>query len=251
MKRTALMVIILMIALLTCLSAFADHSVLPSAGDLNETQALDIMVSFLCQQMNCSEDEIRGRFHYMATYYPKSSWVNDYRGSLWGVCINSPEPREDVSYAKADINAQTGEIIEFTNEIADEISPGGGHHEMKFVFGMEMPAHRVERIAVRPGLERLALSNLDDFQVRTHICFLRARGGLAAVALSQSAGCAPALTFETNASPPARMAPPRLVICNDTFLTITRKYLQVSPKMLLIACHLHGSNQSRRHFVKH
>ncbi|MBR6029454.1 MAG: hypothetical protein IKP40_10225 [Clostridia bacterium] len=113
MKRTALMVIILMIALLTCLSAFADHSVLPSAGDLNETQALDIMVSFLCQQMNCSEDEIRGRFHYMATYYPKSSWVNDYRGSLWGVCINSPEPREDVSYAKADINAQTGEIIEF------------------------------------------------------------------------------------------------------------------------------------------
>ena len=60
MKRILLTIVVLAAAILLCLPASADHSVLPKEGDLNETQAVDVMVSFLCEQMNCGEDEVRG-----------------------------------------------------------------------------------------------------------------------------------------------------------------------------------------------
>ena len=110
-KRILLVIVALAAAMLLCLSASADHSVLPKEGDLNETQAVDVMVSFLCEQMNCGEDEVRGHYHYHAIYYPSASWLDDYPGPVWSLVVDSSEPRNDISYADADIDARTGEII--------------------------------------------------------------------------------------------------------------------------------------------
>ena len=87
-----------------CASALADHSVLPREGDLNETQAVDVMVERLCQRMNCGEDEIRGHWYYYAVYYPSSEWH---------VEAEAPAPQDGISSVDSFIDAKTGEFIEW------------------------------------------------------------------------------------------------------------------------------------------
>lgn len=73
MKRTTILRLITialsLTALLLCLTALADHSVLPKDGDLNETEALNCAVELLCADRGLTEDEVRGHWYYFATYY--------------------------------------------------------------------------------------------------------------------------------------------------------------------------------------
>src|SRR6185369_1320684 len=55
--------------------------------------------------------------------------------------------------------------LEVTDEVADKIAAGRLGDEVDLVFGMKVPPHRMIGISVRPHLEGLAGSYLDDFQI--------------------------------------------------------------------------------------
>ena len=116
MKRILLVLVALAAAMLLCLPASADHSVLPKEGDLNETQAVDAMVTLLCRRLNCSEEDIRGHWHYFAVYYPKARWLDGFDGSAWSVTAEPAKPLDGVSYAEAAIDAQTGDVIRWDED---------------------------------------------------------------------------------------------------------------------------------------
>jgi hypothetical protein len=69
--------------------------------------------------------------------------------------------------------------FELTDEVAYEISPACRDDVMYFVFWMKVPAYGVEGIAVLPGLERLATTDLDYFQIWIHLNLLPAPLNLA------------------------------------------------------------------------
>jgi hypothetical protein len=91
---------------------------------------------------------------------------------------------------------------------------------MDLVFGMEMPADRVEGIAMRPCLEGFAAPYLDDLQVRFHLvpsgatrfaaCALFPAGR---IFVFLGSGC------NFDATGLLHHAPPRFRGRNDTFLT--------------------------------
>ena len=103
MKRILLVIVALAAAMLLCLPASADHSVLPKEGDLNETEALNCAVELLCVERGLTEDDVRGHWYYYATYYEKSSWAgfSDYSGSYWHVSmINPAVSGEETKYGR-------------------------------------------------------------------------------------------------------------------------------------------------------
>ena len=67
--------------------------------------------------------------------------------------------------------------LERPDGVADEASAGRLDDVMNLLFGMEVPAHRAERVAVLPRLEGLAPSDLDDLEVRLHPVPTRRRLG--------------------------------------------------------------------------
>ena len=102
-KRILLVIVALAAAMLLCLPASADHSVLPKEGDLNETEALNCAVELLCVERGLTEDEVRGHWYYYATYYEESSWAgfSDYSGSYWYVSmINPAVSGEETKYGR-------------------------------------------------------------------------------------------------------------------------------------------------------
>ena len=119
MKRILLAIVVLTAAILLCLSASADHSVLPKEGDLNETEALNCAVRLLCAEQGLNEDGIRGHWYYHANYYT-NGWLDDAEGSMWIVYLIDPEiigeteetdepywiHREHTYYLQADTGAQ-------------------------------------------------------------------------------------------------------------------------------------------------
>ncbi len=90
MKRILLVLVAFAAAMLLCLPASADHSVLPKDGDLNETEALNCAVRLLCAEQGLNEDDIRGHWYYFAIYYT-NGWLNDAEGSMWSVDLIDPE----------------------------------------------------------------------------------------------------------------------------------------------------------------
>lgn len=116
MKRVMLMITALVAAILMCLPALADHSVLPKEGDLNETQAVDVMVSLLCRRLNCDEEDIRGHWYYFAVYYPEARFLDGYNGSAWSITAEPAESQDSISWAEAAIDAQTGDVIEWDED---------------------------------------------------------------------------------------------------------------------------------------
>lgn len=90
--------------------ARADHSVLPPEGQLNETQALDLTVARLCQQLDCPEEAIRGHWHYYAISYPTEEVP------AWYLCAGGPEPVGGIGMLEVWLNAETGAFLEWDDE---------------------------------------------------------------------------------------------------------------------------------------
>ncbi len=111
MKRTVISIALLLTAMFLCLSALADHSIIPGDGIMDETAAVDAMVSLLCQRLDCGEEKIRGRWSYSATYTPETMYVEDYSGPSWNVFAVSPEPVDGLARVDACINAENGDMI--------------------------------------------------------------------------------------------------------------------------------------------
>ena len=57
---------------------------------------------------------------------------------------------------------------ELADMVADVAAPRGGDDVVDLKLGVEMPADGVEGQPVLPGLEGLALADLDDFEIRLH-----------------------------------------------------------------------------------
>ncbi len=111
MKRTVISIALLLAAMLLCLPALADHSVMPGEGIMDETAAVDAAVAFLCQSLGCGEEDIRGKFHYRALIYNNRQAADN---PVWGISVIDPTVNEDgetlVSY-HYEIDAVSGEVM--------------------------------------------------------------------------------------------------------------------------------------------
>ena len=90
MKQQAV-ILFLALSLILSLPALADHSVLPAAGDLNETQALDRAVAYLCSEKNLREEDVRGHWFFFTAYYEHAKWLEGYEGAAWSVLLVDPD----------------------------------------------------------------------------------------------------------------------------------------------------------------
>lgn len=89
MKRI-LTVMLALLAAAVCLTAAADHSVLPRPGDMDETQAVDRAVALFCAGSGADEAEIRGHWYYSAIYY--ETLYSDEEPPVWWVRLVDPQP---------------------------------------------------------------------------------------------------------------------------------------------------------------
>ena len=104
MKKTICMLLFIMINIL-CFPAFADHSVLPAEGDMNETQALDRAIEIICQEKNIGEEKVRGHWFFYTCYY-ESTFYYDYDADMFqsydvsSWSVNLVEPNSSSCYEK-------------------------------------------------------------------------------------------------------------------------------------------------------
>ena len=70
--KCIILIFVILTAAVLCLPACADHSVLPSGGELNETEALETLIAHLCKRLALRENEIRG--HWLA--FSTSQWIS-------------------------------------------------------------------------------------------------------------------------------------------------------------------------------
>ena len=92
-----LMILTLALLLLIC-PALADHSVLPAEKVLDETQALDLALGYLCGQLALPEEEIRGHWFYSSYYQEEGVYfdestgeIADAGGPMWSIDLINPE----------------------------------------------------------------------------------------------------------------------------------------------------------------
>src|SRR6476646_6803565 len=132
---------------------------------------------------------------------------------------NARPPRDVADPVVREVRAGEDQIAwrKLADEIADEVAACGFNDLVELVLRVKMPAHRVERVAVRPGLERLAAANLDDFQIRFHLRLLRSSGVSRRCPFLGRLAAGSRLSVDGTGS--ASPLPPRIAPRYDTFLT--------------------------------
>ena len=123
---------VIMIFIVCSLSALADHSVLTAPGDIDETQALDIAVKALCDQLQTDEYQIRGHWYFYGDYYSKWIHLEDYKGAVWYIDLVDPVIQSESDMYDGYcihrrfaylLNASNGEILEMEESTAlDDIN---------------------------------------------------------------------------------------------------------------------------------
>lgn len=110
-----LLILMLMIPLYS--PAFADHSVLPDEGDMNETQALDRAIDIICREKNIGEDKIRGHWFFTTCYYESTFYYDaaadmfrPYDASSWSVSLVEPNASAGYEKPKYALDEKSGEI---------------------------------------------------------------------------------------------------------------------------------------------
>ncbi len=150
MKRTVISIALLLAAMLLCLPALADHSVMPGEGIMDETAAVDAMVSLLCRRLDCDEEEIRGHWSYSAAYDPEPKYAEDYSGPLWSVFAVSPEPRDGLVRADARLSAVTGEALSWK-----ECGNIYGIPDHSYAFYEDIDFEELRRLTLIPRKDQL------------------------------------------------------------------------------------------------
>lgn len=112
MKKLLLSVILMILFSAFAVSALAEHSVFPAEGDLDETQALDIVVTQICALLNCEEEDIRGHWYYRAVYEPEAGLGESRHDARWNVVANPVDPDDQYMYVRLTIHAAGGAVTD-------------------------------------------------------------------------------------------------------------------------------------------
>ena len=112
--------------LLACTPVLAQHPVITASGQVDETQAVDILVDYLCIILRCGEEEVRGRWHYTAAYAPEGDSLDIHEGPVWDLEAGLPGGGEGIAFAHIYVDARCGLILEWCeNPGCDLIGPEG------------------------------------------------------------------------------------------------------------------------------
>ena len=123
MPRRMTVILALILALtITTAAVCADHSVLPAADELDETQALNRAVALLCAERGIDEADVRGHWYCYSVYYDASTWFEDSTEAFWEIILVDPQvSREGDGYrvhpaVRYRLDAATGEPITDSEE---------------------------------------------------------------------------------------------------------------------------------------